>query len=152
MRVILTQNVPKLGEKDQVIEVRDGYGRNYLIPQGLAIEATPGALRALKERLELKKAREKRDQEEAKRLADLIGSTTFTIAAKVGEQGKLFGSITSQDVAELISAKIGSELDRRKVDLEEPIKSVGVYEVPVKLHHDVVVKAKIEVSGQEPGE
>lgn len=148
MKVILTQDVPKLGSRDQIVNVKDGYGRNYLIPRGLAVEATPGAIRAMKERIEEKKLCDAREEAEARRLAALIEGTRFSARAKVGEHGKLFGSITSQDVADLISKQVGSQIDKRKVIMDEPIKSVGLYEIPIKLYHELVAKAKVEVLGE----
>lgn len=137
MKVLLTQDVFNLGHAGDVKTVADGYGRNFLLPRGMAVLATPAALKRA-ERLKLaateKRAREKSDIDA---LAQVIGGSTFTLVARAGEKGKLFGSITAAQIADQIAKKLGSEFDKRKVALREPIREVGTYTVPVRLSADV---------------
>lgn len=136
MKVLLTQDVYNLGHAGDVKNVADGYGRNYLLPRGMAILATTAALKRA-ERLKTasteKRAREKADVDA---LSSVIGGSTFTFNVRAGEKGKLFGSITSTQIADAISKKLGSEFDKRKVALREPIREVGSYTVPVRLSAD----------------
>lgn len=145
MKVILKQDVKGLGQKGQVIDVREGYARNYLIPRGLVAEASKSNLKAIEQEKSLKEQKEARQREEAQRLAAQLEKNGVTIRTKVGDSGRLFGSVTSTDIAEAIKAVIGSEIDKRKVDLAEPIKSVGTYVVPVKLYHDIQANLKVDV-------
>jgi large subunit ribosomal protein L9 len=136
MKVLLTQDVYNLGHAGDVKSVADGYGRNFLLPRGMAILATPSALKRA-ERLKAaatdKRAREKADVDA---LSSVIGGSTFTFNVRAGEKGKLYGSITSTQIADAISQKLGSEFDKRKVALREPIRDVGTYTVPVRLSAD----------------
>lgn len=149
MKVILKQDVKSLGKKGAVVEVSDGYARNYLFPRGMATEATAGAL---KERQLYQKAQElKKEQElrQAKALADKLSGITVRINTKAGEGGKLFGSVTSKEIAEHLSTHHGLQVDKRKIDLKEPIKSLGTYSVSVKLYADVPpVQLSVQVSAE----
>jgi large subunit ribosomal protein L9 len=143
-QVILASDVESLGREGDVIEVADGHARNYLIPQGLAIAATPANLRRV-ETLRLKREAEVEAlRKEAKALAKKVGKARCHIAAPVGSDGKLFGSVTAADIADELKAA-GCEVDRKKIVLEHPIKEIGVYDVDVKLHPDVVGTVKVEI-------
>jgi len=142
MKVILLSRVSSLGERWETIEVADGYARNYLIPKGLAIPATEANLRKIEE--ERKRGREKGKAEE---LAKKLSGMKLSLVKKAGEEGTLFGSITSMEIAEALKEK-GIELDRRKIVIDEPIKKVGTYQVRVKLHTEVEERIEIEVVPQ----
>jgi large subunit ribosomal protein L9 len=148
MKVILKQDVDKLGKAGDVVKVATGYGRNYLIPMKIAVEATPGNLKVTDiERLAAAR-RDQRDKEGASLLAKEIVKLQITIRKKVGEGGILYGSVTALDIADSLSAhKI--EVDKRKIQLDEPIKSIGDYQVPVRLHRDVTVPVRVAVE-EEP--
>ena len=136
MKVLLTQDVFNLGHAGDVKNVADGYGRNFLLPRGMAILATTSALKRaerLKSAATEKRARDKADIDA---LSSVIGGSSFTFSVRAGEKGKLYGSITSTQIADAISKKLGSEFDKRKVALREPIREVGTYTVPVRLSAD----------------
>jgi large subunit ribosomal protein L9 len=136
MKVLLTQDIFNLGHAGDVKNVADGYGRNFLLPRGMAILATPAALKRaerLKAAATEKRAREKADIDA---LSSVIGGSTFTFNVRAGEKGKLYGSITATQIADAISQKLGSEFDKRKVALREPIREVGTYSVPIRLSAD----------------
>ena len=133
MKVVLRQDVPKLGEAGEIKEVSGGYGRNFLIPQGLAILATPGEVKVAEHNAAVR-ARKIAKQEEALRsLAERIEGSRLEFTAKVGDHGRLYGSVTAQDVADALVAKVGEEVDRRKIQLTEPLRSVGEHDVAVHL-------------------
>jgi large subunit ribosomal protein L9 len=152
-KIILTENVPGLGAEADVVEVRRGYARNYLLPRGKAYEVTPAALREL-DNLKTKRAeREARELNEAEELARRINKTRVSFTLATGETGKAFGSITAQDIVNRLKNEIGHELDRHKIVLERPIKDTGEHEVAIKLHHDVTAQFKFDVkSAEEPRE
>jgi large subunit ribosomal protein L9 len=133
MKIILRTDVPKLGEKGTVHTVANGYARNYLIPQGLAILATPGELKVVANNQKVAERKIARQEEQLQSLADKISGQRLTFTANTGEQGRLYGSITAGDVAEKLSEVVGQEIDRRKVVLEDPIRSVGEHNVTVHL-------------------
>jgi large subunit ribosomal protein L9 len=138
--VILTENVPGLGAEADVVKVRRGYARNFLLPQGKAYEVTKASLRQL-DNLKAKRAeREAREMNEAEELSRRIGKLKVTFTLETGETGKAFGSITSQDIVKRLKNELGNEIDRHRVVLEHPIKTTGEHEVPIKLHHDVTAK------------
>lgn len=144
MKVILKQDVEKLGKSGDVVKVAPGYGRNYLIPRGIAMEATPGNIKVVEmERISLAR-HDQREKESASLLAGEIVKLTVTLQKKTGEGGSLYGSVTALDIADfLISHKI--DIDKRKIQLEEPIKTVGEYQVPIRLHREVTVPIKVVV-------
>jgi large subunit ribosomal protein L9 len=148
MKVILKQDVDKLGKAGDVVKVATGYGRNYLVPMKIAIEATPGNLKITDiERLAAAR-RDQRDKESATLLAKEIVKLRITIRKKVGEGGILYGSVTALDIADFLGAhKI--EIDKRKIQLDEPIKSIGDYQIPIRLHKEVTVPVRIAVE-EEP--
>ncbi|MBI2569560.1 MAG: 50S ribosomal protein L9 [Candidatus Schekmanbacteria bacterium] len=142
MEVILREAVPGLGEPGQQVKVAPGYGRNYLIPKGIAVHASASNLKMLERERELQALREQKALKEAKRLATKIKKTSLTIAKEVGEQDKLYGSVTSKDILEQL-AREGIKLDKNAIDLKDPIKSLGVFSIPIRLHAEV--KAKLQV-------
>ena len=149
--VILRQAVPNLGEAGDLVTVKPGFARNYLLPRGLAYEATAGNIRRLEDDKKRADERSKRDYLEARRQASALEAVSLTFNARAGEESKLFGSITTADIAEKLNAegKLGFAVDRRQIELEEPIKSLGVFSVPVKLHGDVRPEIKVWVIKEE---
>ncbi len=145
MRVILLENVPGLGERGESREVASGYARNYLLPRNLALPATSAGARTFAERERIVRARSEKEHRQAEALAHKLEKISVTIAAQVGEDDKLFGSVTAQDIAEAVG-KEGFEIDRRQVQLEEPLRALGVYKVDIKLYPEVVVPLKVWVS------
>lgn len=146
MKVILNKDIVKVGREGEIIVVADGYARNYLFPRGLAVEAAGGALRQLEIRLaaEDRKAVKLLAAAEAAQLA--VDGKTVTITAKAGSGDRLFGSITAADVATAIHTSLGVAVDKRKINLHDPIKSVGTFTVPVKLHRDITVEITVVVN------
>jgi large subunit ribosomal protein L9 len=142
VKVILTSDVATLGKSGDMKTVADGYATNYLIPNHLAVPAAGGAYRAWQHDIASREDKRKREKEDAEIAATRIGSTTLTMGVKVGEGGKLYGSITSKDIAEALGRR-GIVVDRHKVDLEEPLKSLGTYKVAIKVYagltHEVTV-------------
>ncbi len=132
MKVILTNDVPKLGKSGDLKTVADGYATNYLIPQRLAVPAAGGTYRAWQHDIASREVKRRRERDEAEVAATRISSTTLTMGVKVGEGGKLYGSITAKDIADALGRR-GITVDRHKVDLEEPLKSLGTYKVAVKV-------------------
>lgn len=144
MKVILTENVESLGNAGDMVEVKRGFYRNYLMPRKLAVEASNKNIKQLEHQKRLLEARKARDFTESKRLAGELESLSLTLARKAGEQDKLFGSVTDMDIAEAIREQ-GYNVERKHVRLEEPIKMLGVYQVPIKLDQDVEAKIKVWV-------
>ena len=148
MQVILKQRLDKLGQPGDIVSVKPGYARNYLIPKGFAYEATDANLRRIeRERSQLLKQAEA-ELAAATERAKLLEGTSVTFTARAGEEGKLFGSITSSDIADKL-AEQGIEIDRRDVQLDEPLKALGVFSVPVRLHPDVRPEVKVWVIKEE---
>ncbi len=145
MKVVLTQDVPKLGDAGTIQTVKDGYARNYLIPQGFAEMATPGMVKQVEERQAADARRIAKLEEEMRDLANRIAATKLEIVARVGEQGRLFGSVTSSDIADQLSSALGEEIDRRKVELDEPIRTIGEFQVPVRLVGRLVPEVSVRV-------
>lgn len=145
-QIILTENVPGLGAEADVVEVRAGYARNFLIPRKMAYEVTPATMRHL-DRLKAKRAeRESRELQEAEAIARKINKLRLTMTLATGETGKAFGAITAQDIVERLATELpGIEIDRHKVDLERPIKDTGEHEIPIHLHPDVTPTLHLEV-------
>ena len=145
MRVVLRDDVENIGRKGDLIEVTDGFARNYLVPRGLAMKATKGVVQQAEAMRRNREARDARDREAAQALADQLSGRRIELRARAGEGGRLFGSVTSADVADAVRAQTGVELDRRKTQLAEPLKELGAVEVPVKLHSDVEVTLTVDV-------
>lgn len=147
MKVILRKNQEGLGEIGKVIDVRDGYARNYLIPQKVAYPYAPGYLKMIENEKRAYQARVNREIHDAETLAGALNGVEITIEVQAGEEDKLFGSVTSQMIAEKLAEK-GIEVDRRRIELEEPIKMLGTYKVPVKLHQEVSAEVSVNVVKQ----
>jgi len=144
MKIILKEDLESLGKCGEVIQVKDGYARNYLFPRNLAIPATKGNLSSIEEITRQKKFRDEKKKKGEEKLKHDLEKISITAEVKVGEEDRVFGSVTSQDIAELLKEQ-GFEIDKRRIDLEEPIKALGVYTVPVKIHGDVVANLKLWV-------
>lgn len=145
MRVVLTGAVPRLGGEGDLVEVADGYARNYLLPRGLAVRATEGALRQAQVVREARLEAETRAREEAEMIGQALAGARVVIAARAGDEGKLFGSVGTSDVAEAIRKFTGVELDRRAILLPDPIKDIGLHEVTVRLHPEVEFPVTLDV-------
>ncbi len=151
MEVILKEDVNKLGHRGDVVKVADGYGRNYLLPGKLAIEAT-AANKAVIEQMKGSAVRKSaKEKSEAEQLAAQLTAVELVFERKIGENDQLFGSVTSGDIAHGLEAQ-GYPIDRRKISLEDPLKSLGEYHVPVKLHREVTAHVKVTVKGDQPDE
>lgn len=151
MEVILKEDVNKLGHRGDVVKVADGYGRNYLLPGKLAIEAT-AANKAVIEQMKGSAVRKSaKEKSEAEQLAAQLTAVELVFQRKIGENDQLFGSVTSGDIAHGLEAQ-GYTIDRRKISLEDPLKSLGEYHVPVKLHREVTAHVKVTVKGDQPDE
>jgi large subunit ribosomal protein L9 len=145
MEVILRQDVDKLGRRGDVVKVAEGYGRNFLLPRGLAMVVTEANKAIIAKERKVHEAREAKEKAEFEGLAARLSSLRLIAPRKVGESDLLYGSVTSADVAEYLTEK-GIEIDKRKIQLEEPIKRLGEYEVKIKLHPEVVATLKVTVS------
>ena len=144
MKVILTTDVAKLGKSGEMKDVTDGYARNFLIPQNLAVPAAGGAYRAWQHDIASREEKRQRERGEAEIAATRIASTTLTMGVKVGEGGKLYGSITAQDIADALGRR-GITVDKHKVDLDQPLKSLGTYKVAVKVYAGMISEVTIIV-------
>ncbi|MBI3754462.1 MAG: 50S ribosomal protein L9 [Deltaproteobacteria bacterium] len=144
MEIILKKDTPSLGRMGSVVRIADGYARNYLIPQGVGIEATPKNLKLLQREIKIWEKRAQLQKEESQKLAMEIEKLSLSFAKKAGEEDRLFGSVTSIDIEESLK-KNGFQIDRKKIHLEEPIKALGVFTVPVKLHAEVTANLKVLV-------
>ena len=145
MRIVMRADVDNVGKKGDIVEVADGFARNYLIPKGRAIVATKGVQSQADAMRRSRDKKDARDREAAENVARMLVPVVIRIAARAGAEGRLFGSVTSTDVAEAVQAQSGVELDRRRIHLDEPIRSLGSHEVPVKLHADVEFRLTVEV-------
>ncbi len=148
MELLLREDVEHLGLRGELVKVRPGYGRNFLLPRGLAVQATAANVKAITKQREALLKKTAADKTSAEGQAALLQSLTLEFARKVGEHGVLYGSVTSMDIAEAIAAK-GFEIDRRKIQLAEPIKGIGEFEIPVKLHREVTANLKVVVSKED---
>ncbi len=148
MKVILRREEPKLGEEDSLVEVSAGYARNYLFPRKIAVPATPAEIAALEKRRAEKEKELAAKREEFEELARKLSSLEIAISADAGEGGKLFGSVTPQDIAEAVQRCSQIEIDKKKIDLADPIKVVGEYSVPVKIFKDISASLKIKVTAK----
>ncbi|MER6512780.1 50S ribosomal protein L9 [Nonomuraea sp. NPDC048881] len=145
MKLILTNEVSGLGAPGDVVEVKDGYGRNYLIPRGYAMRWTRGAERQIETIKKARDAREIRDLGTAKEVAGQLGALRVRLSTRAGESGRLFGSITTGDIADAVKAAGGPILDRRRIEIRNPIKSVGSHKITVKLHPEVSASVDVDV-------
>jgi len=147
MKLILREDVENLGKGGELVEVKAGYGRNFLLPRGLAVAANPKNVRELEHQRKIAESKAAKLKASAEAVAKRLADTPVTLQRKVGEQEKLYGSVTAIDIVEALAAR-GLQLDRRTIDLADPIKTVGDHEVPVKLHREVVGKAKVKVEAE----
>jgi large subunit ribosomal protein L9 len=145
MKIILQENIEKLGTRGQVVEVKEGYARNYLLPRALAIPATDGNMKRLEKIRATLAKKEATEKGAAELLAQQLAAVSLTIARKAGENDQLFGSVTAADIAEALAAQ-GFTVDKRRIQLADPIKVISENEVPVKLHHDVSATIKVSVT------
>ncbi len=144
MQIILQEDVEKLGARGQVVEVADGYARNYLLPRKLGLAATPANMKRLEHMRATFAKREATEKESAQKLAELLAGVTLTLTRKAGENDQLFGSVTSADVSDALAAQ-GYNVDKRKIELDDPIKLIGEYPIAVKLHRDVPATVKLVI-------
>ncbi len=144
MKIILRQDYEQLGKTGDTVEVKRGYAVNYLIPKKFAYPAKPNFVKMIEEEQRQKQLRQNKEKKHAELLAQKLESVSLTFSVSVGEGDKMFGSITNQDIAENLNSQ-GYEIDRKKIELEEPLKALGIYSVPIKLHPEVEVKIKVWV-------
>ena len=148
MKVILLQDVPKVGKKDQVLEVKEGYARNFLFTKKLAVEATPANMKELQRQEKIRADKAAAQKAEAVELGEKLKNKTVTIQTKCGAGGKLFGAVTNKEIAEQLEKSTGIKIDKRKINLEENIKTLGTYRPLVKLHPDVHVELTVKIIEQ----
>ena len=144
IEVILREDIKSLGQAGEMVRVKPGYARNYLLPQGLAYEATEGNKKRIAAEGRVRAARNQAERTEAERVAATLSGVSLTLSGKAGEEGKLFGSITSQDIADAL-ARQGHTVDRRRIELEHPIKTIGEHAVKVRLHPEVHAELRVSV-------
>jgi large subunit ribosomal protein L9 len=145
VEVLLLKDIKRLGKAGEVRKVADGYARNYLIPRGLAVPATPGAIKRTEVQKAIEAQREERIRNDASALAEHLAGVTLNFKVKAGEKGRLYGSITAADVAAEIEKQTGTPVDKRKVDLEEPIRLLGTHKVPIRLVSGVATQITVVV-------
>jgi len=148
MKVLLLRDVEQLGKAGEIKDVSGGFGRNYLLPKGFAVLATKSHIKQAEERLAAQRRRAEAARREAEALAAKLSALTLTFTAKVGEQDRLYGSVTNADIAAKLREEVGIEIDRRKIMLEDPIKRTGEYEVPVELASGITATLKVVVVGE----
>jgi large subunit ribosomal protein L9 len=144
IELILREDVKSLGKAGEIVRVKPGYGRNYLLPQGLAYEATEGNKKRIAAETKARTSRQDAERTEAERAAAALGQVALTLTGKAGEEGKLFGSITTQDLAEAL-ARQGHQIDKRRIELDHPIKTLGHHTVAVRLHPEVHAEVHVSV-------
>lgn len=149
MKVILLQDVKGQGKKDEIINVSDGYARNFLLPHHLAMEATAGASKEVERKRAAEKQREAERRAAAEKTAGILRGKVITVTVKCGEKGRLYGSVTTQEIADALQAQHGVQIDKRKIDLKEPIRQVGDFEATVHLYPEISAKMKLKVTGGE---
>jgi large subunit ribosomal protein L9 len=149
MQVLLLQDVEQLGQAGDIKKVADGFGRNYLIPRGLAVVATPGAIKQAELARQASARRQAVALSEAQAMAQLLDGQTVTFQARAGEEDRLYGSITSANIAEALEEKVDQEVDKRKIDLEEPIKELGTHAVTIRLAPEAEAKITVVVEREE---
>lgn len=145
MKIILKADVKALGKKGQVFEVSDGYARNFLFPKGLAIEATSGNLNDIASKKVNEERKKEKEKQEAQALAAKLSAITIEVSTKTGEGGRLFGSVTNKEIAEALKAKHGVDLDKRKLEMKDPIKTLGTFTIQAKLHPEVTAQLQVQV-------
>lgn len=148
MKVILLQDIKGVGKKDEVIHASDGYARNFLFPKKLAVEANHENMSQLKAKQDSKAYQKDQEKQQAEKLAEQLKSITLTMAVKSGENGKIFGSITSKEIADKLKEQYQIEIDKKKIDLKEPIKTLGIFSVSIKLFEGVGGTLKVQIISQ----
>lgn len=148
MKVILVQDVKKLGKKGEIKEVSDGYARNYLIPQGFALEATPARLKESEDQRQRQERQKGKEESRARLIKEQLNGKTVSIKAKTGGAEKLFGAVTSREVAEILNREFGVQIDKKKIEMGEPIKHLGKYPVHIKIYPGIHAEMQVSV---EPG-
>jgi large subunit ribosomal protein L9 len=149
MRIVLRDDVDNLGKKGEVVDVADGYARNFLVPRGLALKASAGSQKQADAMVRNRAARDRRERENAEAVAARFSGRTISIKARAGGEGRLFGSVTTSDIAEAVQKQTGAEIDRRKLALDEPLKELGGVDVQIRLHPDVVATVHVEVEAAD---
>ena len=147
MKVVLTADVKNKGKKGDIVNVNDGYAMNFLIPKGLAVAATAGAVNETNQKKAAEVARKEKELAAAKASAEKLNMATVTVYVKCGESGKLFGSVTSKEIAAALTEKVGQTIDKRKISLDSPIKAHGTYQITVKLYEGIEGKFTVSVEG-----
>ena|SRR6478672_8457592 len=150
MKIVLRADVEHVGQKGDIVDVADGYARNYLVPRGLALRASNGVQRQADAMRRSRDARDRRARDQAQAIADQL-SPNIRLEARAGEGGRLFGSVTNADIAAAVQAQLGVEVDRRDIALDEPLKELGVHEINVKLHPEVSATLHVEVVAGDAG-
>ena len=148
MKVILQQEVKSLGKKDDIVEVSEGYARNFLLPKKLALPATDAIVNQIKVQKAAQARRDQQAQDEARMLASQLSKVSVTVSVKTGEGGRLFGSVSSKDVADALERQHGLTIDKRKVELKETVKSIGTYTAIVRVHPDISAQVSVNVVGE----
>ncbi len=148
MQIILQEDVEKLGNRGQVVEVAEGYARNYLLPRKLALEASAGNMKRLEKMRAAFAKKEATEKGDAQKLAELLANVSLEVARKSGENDQLFGSVTSADISDALGAQ-GYTIDKRKIQLAEPIKTIGNFDIPIKLHREIVATVKLAVKKED---
>ncbi len=149
MKIILKEHVEQLGEPGEVVDVKPGYARNYLLPRGLAEEATSGRLKAAERLREQAEERQAQQEAAARALAQKLEDGEVVLQVKAGQAGKLFGSVTGQDVAQAVREQLGAEVEKRQVELEEPLRTLGEHAVPLRLYRELVVHIRVRLEARE---
>ena len=147
MKVILKENIKGVGKKDEIINASDGYARNFLFPKNLAVEANAENLSKLKAKNESKEYQKEQEKEAAKKIADKMAKIQLKIQVKAGENGKIFGGVSAKDIAEAFEKQHNIKIDKKKIDLKETIKTLGIHTVSIKLFEGVIGKIKVDVIG-----
>lgn len=142
MKIILRKEIDKLGKAGEIVEAKNGYARNYLIPRGFAVPATPSNMKIYEQEKQAEQRKLQKEIEEAQALANQLNKVSITATIQVGEEDKVFGAVTNQTIADLLKEK-DFDIDRKKIILDEPLKALGVYEVPIKLHSEVEAQVKV---------
>jgi len=152
MKVILKQNIKKVGEIGDIVEVSNGFARNFLIPQGKAISYSVGNFKQIEYLKKKELAKKEKELNEAKDLAEKLNNISLEIKVKAGKEDKLFGSVTSKDITEVMLSEYNIELDRKKIDLKEPLKKLGVHNIPINLYRGVVPQIKVNLISDSDSE
>jgi large subunit ribosomal protein L9 len=145
MKVLLKESLKNVGRAGEIKEVKNGYARNYLIPRGIATMATTATVKQAESQRQAEERREARNVSANQTLGNKVGAASITLRARVGEQGRLYGAITASDIATALTAEVGQEIDRRRVELEDPIRQLGEYKIPVRLARDIVPQVTVTV-------